>query len=179
MNDTDAASVQTEAAKLYAELAVQLPGVPVVVFGVQPTNVTDTVTTGRYDINNAIKAACDISPNVIAFFDMIGNAGATVTVWASGSTYPYGSVVSHQGSLWKFLDTTTGNQTSPGVASRWAPLTYVYTGTGKVGTVTGIGNRDFLLHSDGIHPTTAAAKQFALRQATDITNALRNFLLTK
>lgn len=49
----------------------------------------------------------------------------------------------------------------------------VFTGTGKVGTTTGVGNCDLYIDTDGTHWTAAGHKAFGLAVAHQIARALR------
>jgi len=61
----------------FAAYAAAVPSAPQVVFGVQPSNATDTIATERATVNDAIRVSALASANVIAFHDMIGLPTAT------------------------------------------------------------------------------------------------------
>lgn len=62
---------------------------------------------------------------------------------------------------------------APGGSSRWEQVTYAFTGTGSVGSVTGNGSRDFFLDADGVHPTAPGSRAFAIRQAATVRKDLQ------
>ena len=169
------AAVGAAATKLYADLAAQHPRSKIIVFGAQPSNAADTVSAARSANIAAVKAAALAAPNVIAFHDMIGTAGAVPPGWSSSASYDPGALVTRYGAVWRWDHGNPGNVLSPGSTARWAPMTYVYTGTGKVGTLTGDGTRDFFLGSDAVHPTPAGGLGLAQLQANDIRRDLRTF----
>lgn len=74
-NDDGAATIQTEAAALYAALATNLPGVKVLVVGPQPSATTAARTTNR----DAVRTAALAAPNVTAFIDPIAQSWITGT----------------------------------------------------------------------------------------------------
>jgi hypothetical protein len=155
-DDSSFATVGAAATACWTAYAAALPGVPIIVFGPQPSNNIDTVGTNRAQANAAIRTAALAHTAVNAFHDMLGNA-ATGTVpgtWSAGTTYQPGDLAVYQGSIWKYsVDTASAHATAPSQSGRWTLQSAAYTGTGQVGTTTGDGNRDVFLYSDGIHPT--------------------------
>ena len=156
-DDSSNATVGVAATACFDAYAAALPGVPIIVFGPQPSNSTDTVSSSRALSSKAIRDAAIAHSAVWVFHDMIGNAttGTVPSTWSSGTTYQPNDLVTYQGSIWKYLvDTASAHATAPSISHRWALQTAAYTGTGKVGTTTGDGTRDTFLYSDGVHPTT-------------------------
>lgn len=176
VNESTSTGLNTAATAAYDAFAAAIPNVPMIVFGVQPSNATDTIGTSRAARNDAVRQAALAHPSVIAFHDMIGFTAATPpAAYNSGTSYTGGDKVTYQGSIWQVdpIVTTTFTNGAPGVNPRWQLLTYAYTGTGQVGTTTGDGTRDVMLWSDGIHPTVEGAT--AIAQAAEI--AIRGDLL--
>lgn len=170
VNDDGQPGIQSAAAALYSELDAQVSGVPVVVFGSQPSNANDTVSANRLANRKAVKAAADAAANVAAYFDMVGGESETsLTAWSSATTYNDGAIVTYKGSVYR-LRAPGGASTNqaPGTQRRWELVTYAFTGTGKVGSTAGDGTRDTLLHSDGVHPTSAGATALAVRIESDV-----------
>lgn len=162
--------IQTAAAACFAAYQAALPDVPCIVFGPQPSNATDTISSGRAATIAAVKAAADAASNVIAFRDMVGTAGGTVPpAWVSGATYNTGDLVTYKGSVFRWVAATGSTGTTvPDNGIFWALVTYQYAGTGKGGTTTGDGNRDFYLSSDGVHPTVDGSLALAIRQESEV-----------
>lgn len=157
LNDDGKAGVQAAATAAYAAYAAACPGVPVVVLGPQPSAAATTPSAARTAVNMAIKSAALAAPNVIAFHDMIGTADGQPPDWATGA-YNDGDKVVRNGSVWQVVNAGATTSTTPDTSNRWRPLTWAYTGTGRLGTTTGDGSRDFLLHSDLVHPTPAGTR---------------------
>jgi hypothetical protein len=173
VNDDGLSNIKAKALSTFAKLDVMCPGVPIIVFGPQPTNDVNTISTNRSLNIAAVKAACDESPNVIAFYDRIGTLNGVPSAWNSGSTYNEGDLVTYLGAVWKWKNAgTAGNQTNPRTASRWEQVTWGYTGTGNTGSLVGDGTRDKFLHTDGVHPTASAALADAVQMASKIREAL-------
>ncbi|WP_323985872.1 GDSL-type esterase/lipase family protein [Microbacterium plantarum] len=175
-DDPYAANVQAAAEATYAAYAAACPGVPIIVFGPQPSNATDTISANRRNNVNAVKAAAASAPNVIAFIDMVGTAGPAIPAWSSATTYSTGSLVTYRGSVWEAANgtgTVSGSGETPGSSIRWKLRTLLYTGTGKVGATVGDGTRDTVLYSDSVHPTETGSYLMGLRQAGDIIRALQ------
>lgn len=181
-DDTSHATAGAAATAAYAAYAVACPDVPIIVFGPQPSDHTQTISANRTALNAAIKTAALAAPNVIAYVDMIGTAGGAVPVaWAGGGSYTEGTLVTYKGSVYRYTNSgTTGNYGAPDSAQglRWQLVTWIYTGTGRVGSTTGDGTRDVMLYSDTIHPTTEASYSLGVRQASEILAALDAYLLT-
>lgn len=169
-DDAFAASVGAAASAFFAELDSRLPGVPIVVFGPQPSNATDTVAASRLNNRKAVKSSAVAATNVVAYHDMVGaEDAASYTAWSGSTTYNHGDIASYQGSIYQ-LDNPGGTSLNqpPVGQRRWKLLTWLYTGTGRVGGATGNGNRDVLLSSDALHPEVAGSTAFALRAAAEI-----------
>ncbi|WP_431800295.1 GDSL-type esterase/lipase family protein [Microbacterium kunmingense] len=177
-----ATAVQAAATAAYAAYASSCPGVPIIVFGPQPTDHTQTISANRAAQNAAVRAAALAAPNVIGYVDMIGTANGTAPpAWTSGGSYAEGALVTYKGSVWRYTNNgTAGNYGAPDSAQglRWQLVTWVYTGTGRVGSTTGDGTRDVMLYSDTIHPTTEASYSLGVRQASEILAVLDAYLLT-
>lgn len=174
VNDTTA-GLQAAATAAYAAYAVALPNTKIIVFGVQPSNAVDTISGSRATAIAALAAAAAAAPNVIAFHDMVGSVSGNVpSAYNSGTTYNEGDLATRIGSVWQFTNGgVAGAGQTPGTSTRWTPKTWVYTGTGKIGTVTGDGTRDTYLYSDGIHPTVEGSAALAIRQANIIRTDLQ------
>lgn len=173
VNDDSHTEAGANAAATYAALAAACPGVPIIVFGPQPSNASDTVGQPRASRIADIKAAALAAPNVIAFLDMIGNASGTAApAWVNGTQYPEGSVVSYKGSIYQWANNGITGGATPGASPRWKLLTWLYTGTGTIGSVVGDGTRDTVLYSDGVHPTATGSYLMGVRQASEIIRVL-------
>ena len=159
VNDDDKANVQAEAAATFAAYAAALPGVPMIVFGPQPSAAATTIGAARAQRIAAVKAAADASPSVVAFFDMVGTGAGVPAAWSAGN-WAGGSVVTHLGSVWLAdWDADDTRPDTPG-SGGWKRVTYGFDGTGRVGGATGNGNRDVNLYSDQVHPTAAGQRAF-------------------
>lgn len=178
VNDNVLTGRQAAATAFYSALAGAHPGVPVIVWGAQPT--ADDVTVGAAQSGNIadIKAAALAASNVIAFHDMVGTAAGVPPTWAStGQTYNLGDLTVYQGAIYKWVSPVAGNATNPGVSPKWALVSYALTGTGRVGATAANGTRDLFLGNDDVHPMPAANVAFGLRQVEQIQNDLRVFAL--
>lgn len=164
VNDSTAnqATLTAAAAAAWADYKAACPDARLTVMGVQPSNATDTLSAGRFANNAALHDAAIADPNVERFVDLIGNCGvAPVGAWTSGVTYQPGDKVTRLGAVWQ-LDMTSAYSDTSFFTSRWRLLTGIY-GTGRVGATASDGNRDLLLHSDGIHPTEKGCAHLARR----------------
>lgn len=158
--------LQAAATSTYQAYASACPGVPVIVFGPQPTDAPSTIGATRQQQIAAVKAAATTAPNVIAFHDRVGTAAGIPPAWSSGATYNEGDLVTSLGAVWRWTNGgTAGNESSPRLSLRWSLVTWDYIGTGRVGSPAGDGNRDTFLFSDGVHPTAVAAQADAARMA--------------
>jgi hypothetical protein len=166
VNDDSSTGIQAAASSLYSAYATGCPNAKVIVFGPQPSNSTSTLSANRQSNIAAVKAAAMAAPNVLAFHDEVGTAAAVPAAYASGTTYSDGNLVTSLGSVWMASNGgSTFSGSAPGISSRWVLMTYVYTGTGKVGSTTGDGTRDTYLYSDGVHPTPEGSAALAIRCA--------------
>lgn len=169
-----ATGLQAAATSTYAAYAAALPDVPIVVFGPQPSNATDTLSSGRAAAIAAVKAAAEAAPNVLAFYDMVGTAAGTVPpAWVASASQNPGDLVTFNGSVYRW-NGAAGNAgtTDPYAFNRWSLVTYAYTGTGRVGATAGNGNRDTFLSADNVHPTIDGCLALAIRQESAIRAAL-------
>lgn len=175
VNDDGNASVQSRATTYFAKLATSLPGVPVIVFGPQPSSAEGTLSTGRAANNAAVRAAAQSASNVLTFFDMLGTASGVVPPnYTSYSAWTKGQLTSYKGSVYEFIADAVDNMGpyTPDTDQHWGLRTYAYTGTGTVGSPAGDGSRDVLLSSDTVHPTVAGAMALADRIAREIRTCL-------
>ena len=179
VNDS-ATGLATAATTAYANYATALPGVPVIVFGPQPTNATDTVSATRAQIIAAVKSSAEAAPNVIAFYDQVGT-GATATApaaFATYTTYTYGDLVSYRGAVFEWRAATGGNSGPyiPTESTSWSLKTWAYVGTGYANATTGNGSRDIYLgvsgSTDQVHPSKAGQEAFSAIQVNRIRQAL-------
>lgn len=169
-----ASDVKASAVELYAAYATRLPDVPLIVFGVQPSGATQTVSAARAANIGALKEACDAAPNVIAFVDLIGSANGLPSAWSSSASYSQGALVVDQGSVWEYIWSTSGvTPQRPPLNPRFIPRTALYTGTSHAGAPNNSGTRDTLLASDNVHPTIDGADALA----TYISSQIRLILL--
>lgn len=158
-----------------AYLAVSPNAQGIVVFGVQSSSATSTLTAARATVNKTLKDAATEHPSVLAYFDMVGNAdtGTVPAAWSSATTYAKGNKVTYLGSIWAATNTKATATTAPGTSADWALLSDGFFGTGQVGTTANNGTRDIVLASDGVHPTPIGANMLANNRATHLLNALR------
>lgn len=181
VNDPYTGTLQATAAATFAAYADALPGVPVIVFGPQPSNAADTISTNRAQAIQAVRAAALAAPNVSYFHDMVGmEAGSVPAAWSAATTYNDGDRVTYKGSVYQ-LKTPGGTSLNhtPGTNRRWGLETYMYTGTGKVGSVAGDGTRDVMLNADGIHPEIAGATALAIRIEAELRKDFTNLALNQ
>lgn len=141
-------------------LALAAPGVPIIVFGIPIRDAVATLTADIAARNNIVRQISLAHDSVIAFHDMLGIPSDTVpAAYSSVKTdYAAGDLVTYKGSVWRLSPHIVGSTPAnavPGTSERWRLETWLYTGTGKVGTVVGDGTRDVLLSSDGTHPEVA------------------------
>ena len=134
-------------------------GTPIVVFGVQPTAATTTVSAGIYKLNKLMYQEAAKHPNVVGFVDMLGvaNTAAQPVAWSSASTYGRGDLVSFKGSYYKCVipdgASVTGASQGPSAGVHWRRVTWSLSGTGNAGAVANNGTRDVFLSADNVHPT--------------------------
>jgi len=110
---------------------------------------------------------------------------ATIQVTVSSATanktfYNTNDLVSYIGSIWRWSRSTPAGNITPGGTTQlgWALMTYLYTGTGKVGATAGNGTRDLYLNNDGIHPSLDGATALANKMSSDVRVALLKFALS-
>jgi hypothetical protein len=176
LNDDVGSGIQAAASAAYAAYAAALPNARLVVFGPQPSNATDTTSANRAANIAAVAAAAAAAPNVIGFHDMVGSVAGTVpAAWVSNQTYNDGTLVTDKGSVYKLNNNgaTYAGTARPSSASRWQPMTFAYSGTGKSGSPVGDGTRDTFLYSDGVHPLPDGSAALAIMQANLIRADLR------
>lgn len=165
-DDASSAAVGASAAAAFAAYATAVPNARLIVFGPQPSNAVDTISTARAASVAAIAAAATAAPNVIAFHDQIGTLAGVPAAINSGTTYPDGSLVTYKGSVFKLANGGATNSTAnPATNAKWNLVTYAYLGTGNSGTPAADGTRDVYLYSDGVHPLPLGNAAFALQQA--------------
>lgn len=163
--------LSTAAEATFSAYAAAAPAAPIIVFGVQPSNATDTISSSRATINDTVRQVAIGHPSVIAFHDIIGIPTSTPpAAYSSSATYGPGDRVTYLGSVWRVPPSSSGtfSNSTPGSSLRWQLETYLYTGTGKQGSPAGDGTRDSYLHSDGIHPLPAGSLALAQRFELDI-----------
>jgi hypothetical protein len=171
-DDANFATVGVAAAAAYAAYAAACPSARLIVFGPQPSNAIDTISTNRAAQNAAVRAAALAAPNVIAYYDQVGTASGVPAAWSGVTTYNPGDRVTYLGSVYKAVNTIAFSGGTPGNSTSWALQTFAYSGTGTSAVPTGDGTRDVFLYSDSVHPTIAASAAFAVRQAGLIRTAL-------
>jgi len=167
VNDTALSGVGAAAAAAYASYRAACPKARFIVFGVQPSNATDTLSANTSTTNKAIAAAA-VAAGAI-FYDMIGNAFADpVGAYVNATVYNPGELVTYVGSIWRYDSDTAAAHGSnfPGKYSQVAftLMTMDLYGTGRVGAVANNGSRDTLLYSDSAHPTAPACEALSRRQ---------------
>jgi lysophospholipase L1-like esterase len=177
VNDDGLSGIGTAVTNTIAAFATAVPNVPIIVFGPQPSNSTSTISTNRQTNNAAVKTAALANSATIAYFDEIGNVAGAVSAWSSATTYNTGDLVSYIGSIWQWGRPVSASNVTPGGTANagWSLVTYLYTGTGKIGTTTADGSRDLFLLSDGVHPSQDGATALSLRMAAEIRQALLTF----
>lgn len=72
---------------------------------------------------------------------------------------------------WLFIDNLTGSWNRWDGLSKTNTVPWI-TGTGKVGSTTGVGNADYYISSDGTHPPAVGAEYLGRRLAADIAAGL-------
>lgn len=161
LNDDGAAGIAAAATDTFDAYRAACPNVPMIVFGPQPSSATATVAAARASNIAAVKSAAESHPAVLAFFDMVGtgDSGAAPDAFSTYETVDDGDLRAYQGSVYEW---SGGNAASTGpyaplVQTKWAPRTWAYTGTGKVGATTSDGSRDTFLANDAVHPTVDGA----------------------
>lgn len=164
--------VQAAAAQYFADLATALPAVPVIVFGPQQQTHTADALTNYAQVAQAIRTASLAAPNVIGYRDPSGLAdtGTVPAAWQAGVTYNGGDKFIYQGGVWRNRGTAHSDGSAPDVKFN-ENLSWL-TGTGRVGSLTGDGNRDLYLTSDQVHPTPAGQQFYAARMAGEIVSIL-------
>lgn len=171
VNDDGASGIQAAASACWAAYAAALPDARITVFGPQPTNATSTLGANRTANNVAVYTATLNNPNVKRFYDLIGNkSGSTLRAFAAFTFYDPGELVTHIGSVWRHEAVASSQYPATGAPGlftypAWTLLTADVFGTGQVGTTTANGNRDTLIHSDGVHPTANLCAAYAERIA--------------
>jgi len=129
---------------------------------------------------NAAQTITSVTTNSFTF-----NTTASGTVTVSSGTanktfYNTNDLVSYIGSIWRWSRSTSAGNITPGGTTQlgWALMTYLYTGTGKIGSTAGNGTRDLYLNSDSIHPSQDGATALAYKMASDVRSALLKFALS-
>jgi opacity protein-like surface antigen len=180
VNDSGQSGLGTAVTDTLNAYAEACPRVPIIVFGIQPTSATTTISLSMATANNQILTAAAAHPSVIRTFDMVGHGDGVVPPEATISTqYVTGQKVRRQGAIYAFANPNGSNGPAlPGASPIWTPLTWAYSGTGNVGATTGDGSRDFLLGAidDTTHPSLEGAEALGLMQARSVVQALREFV---
>lgn len=177
VNDDGSSGIGAAVTAAINAFATACPNVPIIVFGPQPNSATGTLSSNRQSNNNAVITAALANSNVIATYDQIGHGASSVSAWSSATTYSTGSLVSYIGSIWRWDRTTSASNVTPGGtnSNAWSLVTYLFTGTGKVGSTTGDGTRDLLLLADAVHPSLNGATALSFKMASDIKLALLTY----
>lgn len=179
-DDAYSGTLTSEAAATYSDYDTACPGIPIIVFGPQPTGDVGTLHADRSANVAAVKTAASNASNVIAFFDLIGTADGIPPTAQAYTTYDDGDYVSLAGSVWAFKN--GGASASSGPASnlppngknRWTLVTAGYFGTGRVGATEGDGTRDILLGSDDVHPSPDGSMVLALWEVERVYKTLKS-----
>lgn len=179
VNDDGAAGVEQAAAAYYDTLAEQLPGVPVIVIGPQPTNATSTVSAARAANNRAVRRAAAAAPNVAGYIDLIGGSSASTdpVELTQYGTWQDGKFVWWRGGIYIVKNAGQPYQNGTGFPDSSGPFvaqTIAYSGTGSTAAPAGDGTRDVLLGADNVHPTAAGSMALGQYEAS----AIRSILAT-
>jgi lysophospholipase L1-like esterase len=174
-----ASAIQTEAGLLFAAIRAGLPNARLIVVAPFWSHGVETYTVGLLDTRDAIKTAA-LATNAL-WVDLLEiplRAGQAVSTTLSnavaasatsivlpvllplGSTIEIGTGAARQRRVLGAVSGSTGAWTYTGLASLAAASAgtvvnlvgaSLWTGTGRVGATTGVGNSDVLTSSDGIH----------------------------
>lgn len=165
-----AATVTAGATAFYSACNTRLPGVPIIVIGAQPNDANTVNGPTRLTNLNAVKAAADAAPNVLAFVDPVGSVPTLPAAYTTGTAYAIGAKVLYQGG---FYQARAAVASAPATLDTqfWLRLSWL-TGTGSGGTPAGNGNRDVFTASDGTHPSVAGQKNIAINIAREVRRVL-------
>lgn len=151
---------------------------PLVVFGVQPAGAVTTEGSPVHRNNRLMYLEAAAHPRVRGFVDMLGTAkgdGSAPPAWSATTAYTEGSTVRYKGAIYRSTSeggATFTSATVPSASAYWQRVSWVFTGTGKVGATTGDGNRDVLIGDDGTHPMPAAGYAFGALAAGALVRVL-------
>lgn len=157
-------AIRTAAAALYAAIAAGLPEAQLIVVG--PPRLNAAPSAQRLANRDAVRAAALDAPNVLGFVDQIGAGAAGAPPVAASTSYLRGQVVADSlGAYWEATVSHT-SAASGDLLRLFQPLSWI-TGTGRAGALTGNGNGDVVLGTDGAHMTSAGHAYFARRVFTE------------
>lgn len=164
-----AATLTSAAASFYSACATRLPGVPIIVVGAQPNDAATVNGATRLANLNAVKAAADAAPNVIAFIDPVGSVPTLPGAYTTGASYAVGAKVLYKGAFYQARVAVTSAAATLDT-QLWLRLSWL-TGTGNSTTPAGDGNRDLFL-SNTAHPTPAGQLNIAANISREVRRVL-------
>jgi lysophospholipase L1-like esterase len=169
------ATVQAAATTYFGQLATSLPGVPVIMAGMNPLFYNENYASNQSAVHKAIRDAALAAPNVIGHIDPSGHAalGAAPPAYTTGANYNVGDLVLASGGVYQCIWPQTNASAGLPQAYFFQPISW-YTGTGSAGTPNTNGNTDTCLAADGVHPTQAGQFLFADRLARGVAAILRS-----
>jgi len=196
-NDTasSAAAVQAAAAACFAQVAAALPSTRQIVLGVLWNSGVEAVTTAVLDTDAALQTAAVVAglPFIPFLTGPTDNAGSTTLSAQASSGATTVSVAAVFTPIRSTVEIDTGAARERRIVTNISgvgPYTYTlnaalsathasgaavtavganfWTGTGKVGTTTGVGNCDVIVSSDGTHLSQEGHDQLGLYVADQI-----------
>lgn len=158
-------------ATLTAAMAA-LPNALIIVSGVWNPSGHGSNDPG-FAADAATRSAC--SALGVPFFSLRNPGGLVESQapWLTGTSYTIGNIVSVNNFAWKCSVAHTAGTFATDLASNNWVCCAVNTGTGRVGTVTGIGNGDVWVSSDGVHPSALGHQGIAAFMAMNIVGLTR------
>ena len=167
----NAGSVFAAAANTYfAAVKAALPKAIVFVMGMWTIG---NASATRISMNETLRA--EAATAGFGFIDMIDptGKGRTAPLWTASTSYALGDVVRDVATSAPYVCIVAHTSTSTWNSANWQATSWIY-GTGKEGAVTGLGNSDVMIQSDGIHQTAIANDLIERRVAAAALNILRD-----
>lgn len=135
----------------------------------------DVVTVvGSINDDNPLITLAQVQAEVTAFYTQLTAALPNALIFVAGPQCPLDAYAPNNGPLNATVKAGVAAVGSPNIF--YIDTTSWISGTGKVGSTTGVGNSDVLTGSDGVHPSLAGHTFYAYRLAEEIRKIIKSYL---